>query len=52
MSRALHAPTQVMTGSFLARTVDVFFLFGFLYSCFFIVYLCNGLILYELLGGF
>jgi hypothetical protein len=34
MVRALHMPTQAMTGSFPARAVDVFFLFGFVYSSF------------------
>jgi len=47
-----HVPTQTMAGSFPAWAVDVFFLFGFKYSCLFTVHLCNRLILYGLLGGF
>lgn len=52
MAHALHASTQAMAGSFPAKAMDVFFLFGFVYSYLFTVYLYNGLILYGLLGGF
>jgi hypothetical protein len=50
--RALNASTQAIACSFPTREVDVFFLFGFVYSCFFTVYICNRLILYGLLGSF
>jgi hypothetical protein len=52
MALTMHSPNQAMAGSFPARVVVVFFLFEFVYSCLFTVYLCNGLILYGLLGGF